>query len=250
MFVRSRLSKDIVYRKRGKSWVIKAGTVTYIDENQVTAKELRELYSTRIEIISMDKLESMEINIPVKEEVKKEEIKKVQIEKSKPVINNTKPVVTKKHKEDDVIDRLLAEIKDEVKIEAKEEPIVRVIDEPAKEGFMTGIGSIVPETDVPIITVTKDESSVEIKKPLKVTTDEIGDLVLEPVHAVIEQPVEIKEESTHAGADLKIELDAVQPVETKKEEPVTEDKPKRGRKTSTAKKSTGKKRGRKKSTAK
>lgn len=248
MFVRSRLSKDIVYRKRGKSWVIKAGTVTYIDENQVTAKELRELYSTRIEIISMDKLENMEIEIPVKEEVKKEEIKKVQIEKSKPIISNTKPVVTKKHKEDDVIDRLLAEIKDEV----KDEPIIKVKDDSVKEGFMTGVGSIVPETEVPIITVTKDESSVEIKKPLKVTTDEIGDLVLEPVHAVIEQPVEIKEESTHAGADLKIELDAVQPVETKKEEPVTEDKPKRGRKAkvSSVKKTSGKKRGRKKSTAK
>ena len=234
MFVRSRLSKDIVYRKRGKSWVIKAGTVTYIDENQVTAKELRELYSTRIEIISMDKLESMEINIPVKEEVKKEEIKKVQIEKSKPVISNTKPVVTKKHKEDDVIDRLLAEIKDEVKIEAKEEPIVRVIDEPAKEGFMTGIGTIIIPSEV---------------------------------QDYVQTPVELEEggnnEPVHAGADLKIELDAVQPVEVKQEEPVMEtgkeipvlkdeekEKPKRGRKTSTAKKSTGKKRGRKKSTAK
>ena len=56
---------------------------------------------------------------------------------------------------------------------------------------MTGVGSEVIEP--------------KKEKPLKVTKDAIGDLVLEPVHA---------------GADLKIELDAVQPVEVKKEESV------------------------------
>lgn len=227
MFVRSRLSKDIVYRKKGNSWVIKAGTVTYIDENQVSAQELRELYSTRIAILSRDKLDKMEKEIPVKEVAK------------------PKREHALKRNQKRTVDELLTEIKDEVKKEEVKD----------KEGCMTGTGSwIITEldklTEIPIQVTLKEEPKLEIEKvPLKVTKDEVGDLVLEPVHAVIEQPVEIKKEPTHAGADLKIELDAVQPVEIKKEEPI-EDKPKKGRKASTAKKTTGKKRGRKKSTAK
>jgi hypothetical protein len=48
MFVRSLMDRDVVYRKGGFDWVIKAGTVTYVDENKVSAKEIKGLYGSRI----------------------------------------------------------------------------------------------------------------------------------------------------------------------------------------------------------
>ena len=180
MFVRSRMEKDAIYRRKGGVWVIKAGSVTFIDENKVTARELKSLYGSRIEIISRDKLEEEEVKIPVKKEIKVLENKKVKVEANKKPLDEV------------LIKDILTEIKDEIPVK-KEEVKVEVID-PIKEAFMTGVGSeLVPQ---------KQEEN-----KLKVTKDEIGDLVLEPVHA---------------GADLKIELDAVQPVEVKKEEPVVE----------------------------
>ena len=53
MFVRSRMTRDVVYRKGGRDWVIKAGTATSIDESFVSAKELKALYGTRIDIYSV-----------------------------------------------------------------------------------------------------------------------------------------------------------------------------------------------------
>ena len=180
MFVRSRMEKDVIYRRKGGVWVIKAGSVTFIDENKVTARELKSLYGSRIEIISRDELEGEEVKIPVKKEIKALENKKVKVE------------VNKKPLDEVLIKDILTEIKDEIPIK-KEEVKVEIID-PIKEAFMTGIGSeLVPQ---------KQEEN-----KLKVTKDEIGGLVLEPVHA---------------GADLKIGLDAVQPVEVKKEESVVE----------------------------
>lgn len=177
MFVRSRMEKDAIYRRKGGVWVIKAGSVTFIDENKVTARELKSLYGSRIEIISRDKLEDEEVKIPVKKEIKALEDKKVKVEANKKPLDEV------------LIKDILTEIKDEIPVK-KEEVKVEVID-PIKEAFMTGVGSEVIEP--------------KKEKPLKVTKDAIGDLVLEPVHA---------------GADLKIELDAVQPVEVKKEESV------------------------------
>ena len=180
MFVRSRMEKDAIYRRKGEVWVIKAGSVTSIDENKVTARELKSLYGSRIEIISRDKLEDEEVKIPIKKEIKNIENKEVKVEPNK------KPL------DEFLIKDILTEIKDEIPVK-KEEVKVEIID-PIKEAFMTGVGSeLVPQ---------KQEEN-----KLKVTKDEIGDLVLEPVHA---------------GADLKIELDAVQPAEVKKEESVVE----------------------------
>lgn len=180
MFIRSRMEKDVIYRRKGGVWVIKAGSVTFVDENKVTARELKSLYGSRIEIISRDKLESGEEKIPVKKEVRLVENKReAQIKPEKKPLDET------------LIKDILTEIKDEIPVK-KDEIKVEIID-PIKEAFMTGVGSEVIEP--------------KKERPLKVTKDAIGDLVLEPVHA---------------GADLKIELDVVQPAEVKKEESVVE----------------------------
>ena len=57
MFVRSLMSKDVIYRKGGLSLVIKAGTSTYVDENKVSAKELKSLYGDRVVISTRDGIE-------------------------------------------------------------------------------------------------------------------------------------------------------------------------------------------------
>lgn len=148
MFVRSRLSKDIVYRKRGKDWIIKSGTVTYVDENQVTAQELRKLYSTRIEIMTREHLETMEKEIPVIEN-KKDTILEKDI--------NRKPL------DNSVLDEILTEIKDEVFAKEDEKPEIKaeVID-PIKEAFVSNID----ELDGIKETLAKKEESGEINKEI------------------------------------------------------------------------------------
>ena len=133
MFVRSRLNKDIVYRKKGKDWVIKAGTVTFIDENQVTAQELRKLYSTRIEIMSRERLEAMEQDIPVIEATKKEPQEKE---------------IVKKPLDEKILDDILTEIKDEIPVKKEEKPEIKVdVVDPIKEAFMSNSGELDIELD-------------------------------------------------------------------------------------------------------
>lgn len=221
MFVRSRLSKDIVYRKRGKDWVIKAGTVTYIDENQVSAQELRKLYSTRIEIMSRERLEAIEKEIPIKEEIEKiQGITEVQVDKSK------------KEEKVRTIDEILTEIKKE---EVK--PVIKVeIVNPIKDALMTdAISGNLVHTPQPA-------GDIEPLEPVHAILEQpVDTLTLEPVHAILEQPVEIKKEEP--------------PEETGKEIPVLDEKggvekPKKVSKAS-SKKPNGKRRGRtKKATAK
>ena len=51
MFVRNRKNIDFNYNKSGKVIVLKANTVTLVDDSLVTAKELINCYGQRIEII-------------------------------------------------------------------------------------------------------------------------------------------------------------------------------------------------------
>ena len=157
MFVRSRMSIDVTYRKRGTIWDIKANTVTYIDENKVTAQELKDLYGSRIEIISRDNIVEKEKKIPVKKEVKIAEKKKIELPKKK-VEFKEKPLGEQS------IFEILDEIKKEVKGEEK----------------LTG-----NKEEKPVVIVSKEESKIE-EKHLVVTKDEVGDLVLEPLQK--EQP--------------------------------------------------------------
>ena len=157
MFVRSRMSIDVTYRKRGTIWDIKANTVTYIDENKVTAQELKDLYGSRIEIISRDNVIEKEKEIPVKKEVKIAEKKKIELPKKKV-----------EFKEKPLGEQSIFEILDEIKKEVKGE------EQPAKK-----------KEEKPVVIVSKEESKKE-EKHLIVTKDEVGDLVLEPLQK--EQP--------------------------------------------------------------
>lgn len=70
MFVRNRKNIDFKYNKSGKVIVLKANTVTLVDDSLVTAKELINCYGQRIEIIGQGVAEAP------KEEVVNKEVQK------------------------------------------------------------------------------------------------------------------------------------------------------------------------------
>ena len=54
MFVKNKENLDFKYRKNGYLALLKANTVSYVDETKVTAKELLACYGQRIDIISRE----------------------------------------------------------------------------------------------------------------------------------------------------------------------------------------------------
>ena len=81
MFVRSRMSGPVIYRKCGKSWTIKPYSVTLIDDPRVSARELKMYYGSKIEIIS-DEV-TQETRQPEKDVVKsKVEVKPRRVDES------------------------------------------------------------------------------------------------------------------------------------------------------------------------
>ena len=107
MFVKNKESIDFKYRKGAYLVVLKAGTVTYVDETKVTARELVGCYGQRIDVISRELTEEIAPKALKEEKVsKKEEVKK---EEKKP------EVVKKEELSDSFIDEILNEIKKEEK---------------------------------------------------------------------------------------------------------------------------------------
>ena len=96
MFVKNKATIDFKYRKNGYLATLKAGEVSYVDDSKVCAKELRDCYGQRIDIISLDPV-IQEGHRDKVETVKKEElndsfIEKVlgEIEGKEPEINETR----------------------------------------------------------------------------------------------------------------------------------------------------------------
>ena len=96
MFVKNREKVDFQYRKGSYLAVLKAGTVSYVDETKVSAKELIDCYGQRIDVVSRD------IAIEVTPQIKKEEVKEKKVE-----------TVKKNELNDSFIEKILGEIKDE-----------------------------------------------------------------------------------------------------------------------------------------
>lgn len=53
------MSKEVTYHKSTGAVVLKPGTVTYVNENLVTAKELKDCYGDRINIMSRETVEKL-----------------------------------------------------------------------------------------------------------------------------------------------------------------------------------------------
>ena len=57
MFVKSSMDRDVKYSKSTGAILIKANTVTFVDDNLVTAKELKDCYGNRITIMSQENID-------------------------------------------------------------------------------------------------------------------------------------------------------------------------------------------------
>ena len=103
MFVKNKEKIDFKYRKGNYLAILKALSVSYIDETKVTAQELINCYGQRIDIISRDV--AAEVTPEVKEEKKAE---KVQATVSKEEVT-----VKKSDLDDSFLEKVLGEIKEE-----------------------------------------------------------------------------------------------------------------------------------------
>ena len=113
MFVKNRESIDFNFRKNGYLAVLKAGTVSYVDDSKVSAKELVACYGQRISIISREP--GFEEPQEITEEVKQPEVKQPKIDE-----------VKKEDLNDNFIENILKEIEDEVKVKTPKAPEVKV----------------------------------------------------------------------------------------------------------------------------
>ena len=114
MFVRSLMDRDVVYRKGGTDWVIKAGTATYVDESKVSARELKGLYGSRIIIVSRDAVEDEVARPLLTQKVEDKQFpKKVEVPKL----------------DEDLIDDIITQIEKE----AENEEAKRLAEEKAKK---------------------------------------------------------------------------------------------------------------------
>ena len=136
MFVKSRMDKQVVYRKGGKSWVIKPHSVTLINDPTVTAQELKMCYGSRIDIISDEGTfkGSTEGRQPIKNVVKS----KVE----KPVVKKVEPKKIDEKSLDDIlaqVNKELKEIDDNKKVDTAKN------NEPKQETLVGTIHDNVPE---------------------------------------------------------------------------------------------------------
>ena len=107
MFVKNKEKVDFKYRKGSYLAVLKAMTVSYVDESKVSAQDLKNCYGQRIDIISRDLANEIAPHIIKEEEVKKEApAKKVE-------------TVKKSDLNDSFIEQILGEIECEAKKDDK-----------------------------------------------------------------------------------------------------------------------------------
>jgi hypothetical protein len=102
MFVKSNMSKEVTYHKSTGAIVLKPNTVTFVDDSLVTAKELKDCYGDRINIMSRETVEKIiaETAPEVAEEVI-EEVKDKEEEDEGVVAGGAAPVQDPEVKEDE-----------------------------------------------------------------------------------------------------------------------------------------------------
>ena len=104
MFVRNKTNVDFTYRKGSYCAILKANSVSFVDENKVTAKEIKNCYGQRVTVISQDSTQYTE-----------------EIKKLPPVEKNIKEVTVEKAKlNNSFIEELLGEVNEEIAKGAKE----------------------------------------------------------------------------------------------------------------------------------
>lgn len=129
MFVKNKATVDFKYRKGDYVAVLKAGTVSQVDETKVSAKELIDCYGQRISVISLD-------NIP-------EPAAPKFVAPKASVATNKVTTVKKEELNDQFIDKILGEIKEEAGNTEEKDPLEKAVE--GVEAFLKGETDKLPE---------------------------------------------------------------------------------------------------------
>ena len=158
MFVKNKEKIDFKYRKGSYLAILKAMTVSYVDETKVSAKDLLDCYGQRIDIISRDL--AIEIAPHVEKEVKKTEkvVKKAEKKAEAPKKVET---IKKADLNASFIEQILGEIegekkKDEVKLPEGNEDV---------EDFLNGKTDDLPEGTQ----IISEEEALKLQAETKTT---------------------------------------------------------------------------------
>ncbi len=184
MFVKSNMSREVKYRKSKGIVVLKPGTVTFVDDNIVTAKELKDCYGDRINIMSRETVEryivetAPKVEEDIVEEVEEPKVEEPKVEEPKEdegVIAGGAAPINPIIELEDVVGEVKVEELVEVKVEEpKQEELVSNTGNEEIDAFLNGETDKVPEGTVEIPEEealklqeeVKAEESQPVKKPV------------------------------------------------------------------------------------
>lgn len=129
MFVKNKATVDFKYRKGDYVAVLKAGTVSQVDETKVSAKELTDCYGQRISVISLD-------SIP-------EPAAPKFVAPKAPAATDKVETVKKEELNDQFIDKILDEIKEEAGNTEEKDSLEEAVK--GVEAFLKGETDKLPE---------------------------------------------------------------------------------------------------------
>ena len=141
MFVRSKMNVPVKYFKGANCILLKPNTVSYVDEMKVSAKELKDCYGSRIDIISAQVLEDIVKGSPdvMKDVAETKELLEKQ-ESAQEVVKAVSNKPVRNDINDDFINDLLDQIEEETKVQedqaakkAEEEAKAKAEEEAAKK---------------------------------------------------------------------------------------------------------------------
>ena len=162
MFVKNKEKLDFKYRKNGYLALLKANTVSYVDETKVTAKELKACYGQRIDIISREVIEDDE-----------KEVGETQMVTPEKTEATTKiETVRKEELNNSFIEKVLGEIEGEGAPEGTKEPDeAEVLDDSLIEKVLAGIEDqpevkteVKTEEDQPEVKTEEDQPEVKTEE--------------------------------------------------------------------------------------
>ena len=159
------MSREVVYHKSRGSIVLKPGTVTFVDDNLVTVKELKDCYGDRINIMSRETVEKY-------------------IVETAPQVEEIKELEAVREPQEEVTEEVeVAEVEvtgGAAPVEAKEEDLISNTGNEEIDAFLNGETDEVPEGTVEI---SKEEA---LKLQEEVKQEEVKQ---EEVKAEESQPV-------------------------------------------------------------
>ena len=184
MFVKNKATVDFKYRKGDYVAVLKAGTVSQVDETKVSAKELTDCYGQRISVISLD-------NIP-------EPAAPKFVAPKAPAATDKVETVKREELNDQFIDKILGEIKEEAGNTEEKDPLEKAVE--GVEAFLKGETDKLPEgaqliSDEEALKLAEQASKVAEVKATKEETEATEETETTDETGAAEEKAEATEET-------------------------------------------------------